>query len=128
MLYVKSAKYQKAIAVSTGKATTKETTTPNGTFTMDKTSRGWSCSTQYPETCKTQTAGRFANLVTSGSKRTNFGNMYNKRHVVNGVYVHGSMNVPTYPGSAGCIRITPADSDWMYDNVNAMPIIITGKY
>jgi lipoprotein-anchoring transpeptidase ErfK/SrfK len=121
MLYVKGSRYQKAIAISTGKGTTSSNKTPNGTFTMGNTSRGWSCSTQYPESCKKQTTGRFVSV-------SNYGNMYNKRHVVNGVYVHGSTSVPTYPASAGCIRITTTDSDWMYDNVNSMPIIIAGAY
>jgi lipoprotein-anchoring transpeptidase ErfK/SrfK len=121
MLYVKGGKYQKAIAISTGKGTTKDDTTPNDTYTMGNTSRGWYCSGQYPESCKKQTTGRFVTI-------SNFGNMYNRRHVVNGVYVHGSTSVPTYPASAGCIRVSTKDSDWMYDNVNSMPIIVAGKY
>lgn len=123
MLYVKGGRYQKAMAISTGKGTRSDNKTPNSKtyFTMGNTSRGWSCSTQYPESCKKQTTGRFVTV-------SNYGNMYNKRHVVNGVYVHGSTSVPTYPASAGCIRVTVKDSDWMYANVNSMPIFIAGRY
>jgi len=55
--------------------------------------------------------------------------MYNpRRQVVGAIFVHGSTSVPTYPASHGCIRVTVNDSDWLYHNVDRMPIFITGKY
>ena len=119
MLYVKGSRYQKAMAISTGMA---GHSTPNSTYTMGNTATGWYCSKQYPESCKNHTEGSFA---TSGKR---FGNMYNRRHFVDGKYVHGSTSVPTYPASHGCIRVTIQDSDWMYDNVNSLPLIIEGRY
>lgn len=119
MLYVKGGKYQKAMAISSGKA---GTSTPNNVYTLGNTATGWYCSKQYPENCANHTEGRFA---TSGKR---FGNMYNRRHFVGGKYVHGSTSVPTYPASHGCIRVSIADSDWMYDNVNSLPFIVEGKY
>jgi len=94
-------------------------------FILGNTQRGWHCSTEYPESCRTETAGRFAYI-------SDYGNMYNMRWMNDGgLYVHGSMRVPTYPGSAGCIRVTPTDSDWMWDNVGnngSIRLYVEGKY
>lgn len=107
MFYVEKGYYKRVMPISTGKVGKD---TPNGNFWLRGTQKGWSCSTLYPETCRTQTAGRFAYL-------SNYGNMYNKRWFTGAYLVHGSTSVPTYPASSGCIRVTVGDSDWMYDYV-----------
>jgi lipoprotein-anchoring transpeptidase ErfK/SrfK len=107
MFYVSNGYYSRVMPISTAK---KGKTTPNGTYQLGYTQRGWHCSTLYPESCRTQSSGRFKNI-------SNYGNMYNKRLMKGNYFVHGSTDVPTYPASAGCIRVTIADSDWMYDNV-----------
>ena len=133
MFYAESGRYQRVMATSTGDDRyDKDRATPNNTYNLDYTktrdfdNTGWTCSTIYPESCSHHPGvGRFA---TSGKT---YGNMYNKRRVVGGIFVHGSTSVPTYPASHGCIRVTPADADWMYDHVgnDARPkIIITGAY
>lgn len=110
MTYVENNRYVRVMPISTAKP---GKVTPNGNFWLGNTVRGWSCSTIYPETCLKQTAGRFASV-------SNYGNMYNKRHITGAIFLHGSMNITsktTTPGSAGCVRVTVADSDWLYDNV-----------
>ncbi|CCH75408.1 exported hypothetical protein [Nostocoides australiense Ben110] len=118
MFYVKDKKVQRVLPVSTG---VRGHETPFGYYTLANTTRGWYCSTLYPESCRKQTTGEFAYI-------SNFGNMYNPRQVVGAIFVHGSTSVPTYPASHGCIRVTVNDSDWLYHNVDRMPIFITGKY
>lgn len=121
MIYVEGGRYAKVMAISTGKSGSD---TRVGSFPLGGTQRGWHCSGSYPETCATQTAGRFTPM-------SDFGNMYNIRHVYGGVYVHGSTSVPPYPASHGCIRVTTADSDWMFDRVgnNGRPTLhIVGQY
>ncbi len=129
MVFAQNGYYRAVTPISTGKSG-KET--PNGTWSLGGTQRGWSCSTLYPESCKTQTTGRFLNLsdtTPDPDDNTKYGNMYNKRNVVGAIKVHGSTSVPTYPGSAGCVRIPVNFSDWMYDYVPAnIPIQITGQY
>lgn len=122
MAYVEGNQYQRVMPVSTGRSgydTLKQTS-----YTVDNTIRGWHCSGQYPEGCGTMSTGRFTSI-------SNYGNMYNRRHVTGGVYVHGSTSVPTAPASHGCIRVTTADSDWMYDyvgNNGDVPMFVSGSY
>jgi lipoprotein-anchoring transpeptidase ErfK/SrfK len=135
MVYVEAGHYQKVLAVSTGRA---GYSTPVGHWLLGYTDTaktngkthpaGWSCSSEYPDTsdgCYSHPGvGRFSVYSAQG-------NMYDKRHVVGGVYVHGSTDVPTYPASHGCIRVSVADSDWLFDHVGntAQPYIkITGTY
>lgn len=131
MFHAMNGKFTKAMPMSTGNPN-KGIETPNkpsnssrGYFLLGGTQRGWHCSTLYPESCRTETAGRFAYI-------SNYGNMYNKRWMNDGgLYVHGSTNVPTNPASAGCIRVTTADSDWMWDNVGnngAIRLYVEGAY
>ena len=109
MAYVEDGRYMKVMAISTGMSGF-DFLQDGYSHALGGTNKGWSCSSEYPESCTTQTSGRFASV-------SNQGNMYNKRHVTGGIYVHGSTSVPTYPASHGCIRVTVADSDWMYDHV-----------
>lgn len=118
MFYVVNKKWTKVLPVSTG---VKGHLTPSGSYTLANTTKGWWCSTLYPESCRKQTTGEFVNV-------SNFGNMYNPRQVIGDIFVHGSTSVPTSPASHGCIRVTVNDSDWLYHNVNRLPIFISGSY
>jgi peptidoglycan hydrolase-like protein with peptidoglycan-binding domain len=42
------------------------------------------------------------------------GRMYRPKYVYGGVAVHGASNVPNYPASHGCIRVSVAAMDWIY--------------
>jgi len=122
LTYVENGHYSRIMLTSTGREGHR---TANNTYTLSsvkKDWRGWHCSSLYPEDCTTQTQGQLTHI-------SNFGNMYNKRHVYGAVYIHGSTSVPTYPASHGCIRVTIADSDWLYNrNNHTIHLVVAGKY
>jgi hypothetical protein len=131
MFHIINGKFSKVMPISSGnpdvgiETPNKPRNADRSYFILGNTQRGWHCSTQYPESCRTETAGEFAYI-------SDYGNMYNMRWMNDGgLYVHGSMRVPTYPGSAGCIRVTPADSDWMWNNVGnngSIRLYVEGMY
>lgn len=104
--------------------------TPNGTYAIGDTVRGWTCSTIYPDTCRTQTAGQYANYRAANGTVRNYGNMYNKRAFkAGGFYIHGSNTVPTNPGSGGCVRVSVTNADWISANVaTGTSLFIDGRY
>lgn len=133
LFHINKGKFNKAMAMSSGiKTRAGGIETPNkprnanrSYFILGNTQRGWHCSNQYPESCRHEKAGRFSHI-------SSYGNMYNIRWMNDGgLYVHGSMRVPTRPGSAGCIRVSTKDSDWMWDHVGnngAIRLYVEGKY
>jgi lipoprotein-anchoring transpeptidase ErfK/SrfK len=127
LVYVINLKYWIFFPASTGSTATQ---TPNGSYTLGDTVRGWTCSTIYTETCKTQTAGQYASYRAANGTVRNYGNMYNKRAFKNeGFYIHGSNNVPTTPGSGGCIRVSVDNADWISRFVpTGTPLFVAGAY
>lgn len=111
MLYANGGRYVKVFRISTGKPGYG---TPSGDYLLGSTRPGWSCSTLYPEGCYQRTVGMNARYTTKGVLYSRYGNMYNKRQIVGAYMLHGSTSVPTYPASHGCVRVSVADSDWMY--------------
>lgn len=106
--------YKRVMPISTGITSHN---TPNGNYWLGGTAKGWWCSTLYPQTCSDNkdTDGRFGYLRNHAGRPAGWGNMYNFRTFKSGGWgVHGSKSVPTYPASHGCVRVTVADSDWMY--------------
>jgi lipoprotein-anchoring transpeptidase ErfK/SrfK len=119
MVFVKNGFYRAVMPVSTGMPGHD---TPVGSYTLGGTQKGWQCSTLYPESCNKQSTGRFVSVSSKG-------NMYNPRELRGAIFLHGSTSVPTYPASHGCVRVTVATSDWMFDNVDAaLPLRIVGTY
>jgi len=49
------------------------------------------------------------------------GKIYRPKYFVGGVAVHGSNNVPNYPASHGCVRVTTTAMDFIWDT-NLMPM------
>ncbi|WP_117000803.1 L,D-transpeptidase family protein [Desertimonas flava] len=49
------------------------------------------------------------------------GQIYRPKYFVGGVAVHGSNNVPNYPASHGCVRVTTTAMDFIWD-ANLMPM------
>jgi hypothetical protein len=49
------------------------------------------------------------------------GRIYRPKYFVGGVAVHGSGNVPDYPASHGCVRVTTVAMDFIWD-ANLMPM------
>lgn len=133
LFHINKGKFNKAMAMSSGiKTRAGGIETPNKPrysnqkyYTLGNTVRGWHCSNQFPESCRHEKAGRFANM-------SSYGNMYNIRSMNDGgLFVHGSTRVPTFPGSAGCIRVTTKDSDWMWDHVGnkgSIHLYVEGRY
>jgi hypothetical protein len=129
MLYVKDGHHERVLRISTGKPGFE---TPVGAWVLGATQPGWSCSTLYPEACFRHTAGMNARYPEEGVPFSQFGNMYNKRVITGSYLLHGSLSVPTYPASHGCVRVSIEDSDWLYTNVTnagrALYVEITGSY
>ena len=44
------------------------------------------------------------------------GQIYRPKYFVGGVAIHGSMSVPAYPASHGCVRLTVRAMDFIWDN------------
>lgn len=44
------------------------------------------------------------------------GQIYRPKYFVGGVAIHGSMSVPAYPASHGCVRVTTKAMDFIWDN------------
>ena len=121
LFYVEGKQYRRVFASSMG---VYGHGTPNGSYSLGNTLKGWYCSTLYPESCTNHSEGWFASV-------SRYGNMYNPRQVVGAIYVHGPTSVPPYPASHGCIRTTVKDADWMYKYVGTnarAPIFVTGKF
>ena len=129
MLYASGGTYVKVMRVSTGRSGYE---TPNGNFSLGRTSPGWSCSTIYPDACYNHTAGENALHPDGTGEFSQYGNMYNKRSISGAIMLHGSGSVPLYPASHGCVRVTVATSDWLYHNLdngwNAIAISVVGSY
>lgn len=49
------------------------------------------------------------------------GRLYRPKYVVGGVAIHGAGNVPGYPASHGCARVTPAAMDFIW-KANLAPV------
>ncbi len=47
----------------------------------------------------------------SGWETSRYGRLYNSQYFVGGYAIHGSLSVPNYPASHGCVRITMAAAD-----------------
>ena len=44
------------------------------------------------------------------------GQIYRPKYFIGGVAIHGSMSVPAYPASHGCVRVTVRAMDFIWDN------------
>ncbi|HEX6596128.1 MAG TPA: L,D-transpeptidase, partial [Acidimicrobiales bacterium] len=78
----------KIFAVSSG---TADTPTPTGDYRIYSQSTGWETS--------------------------RLGRLYNSQYFVGGYAVHGSLSVPNYPASHGCVRLTMSAAEWFPGHV-----------
>ena len=129
LLYAQGGAYVKVMRISSGRSGYP---TPNGEYWLGRTSPGWSCSTLFPESCYNHTAGANALYPNGAGEFSQYGNMYNKRTFTGAYMLHGSGSVPLYPASHGCVRVSVANSDWLYHNVsNAAGVVrffVVGSY
>jgi lipoprotein-anchoring transpeptidase ErfK/SrfK len=98
-------RWRKVLAASTG----KDGALPKrGDYRIQRTRAGWHTSTLYPS--KTP-------------------NMYNTLYFSGAIAIHGSNSVPTYPASAGCVRVTPKGADYLFARMKVGdPIKVIGAY
>jgi lipoprotein-anchoring transpeptidase ErfK/SrfK len=70
----------------------------------------------------TTPAGRYAVLrQVDGNDHGPLGVLYRPKYFVGGVAIHGYPNVPPYPASHGCVRVSSAAMDWLWAN-SVLPI------
>jgi peptidoglycan hydrolase-like protein with peptidoglycan-binding domain len=66
-----------------------------------------------------------------GDHKAPLGTLRNPLFFYRGWAIHGAANVPAYPASHGCARISNADADWLYPRIAlGTPVIVydtTGK-
>lgn len=86
------------LPISSGTASTP---TPNGSFNVYRRVTGWETS--------------------------RLGRLYNSQYFTGGYAVHGSLSVPEYPASHGCVRIPMRAADWLPDHVTfGTPVYVLG--
>jgi len=87
------------LPVSTGTAATP---TPTGSYRIYHRARGWETS--------------------------RLGRLYNSQYFVGGYAIHGSLSVPEYPASHGCVRLTMSAAEWFPDHVGiGTPVYVLGR-
>jgi len=62
-----------------------------------------------------------------GWETSPLGRLYNSQYFVAGYAVHGSLSVPSYPASHGCVRIPMSAAEWFPDHVQiGTPVYVLG--
>lgn len=70
----------------------------------------------------TTPAGQFqVQREIDGYRHAPLGTLYRPKYFNQGIAIHGYPNVPPYPASHGCVRVTNAAMDWLWAN-DAVPI------
>jgi lipoprotein-anchoring transpeptidase ErfK/SrfK len=88
----------KILPVSSG---TSETPTPTGNYRIYMRAQGWETSP--------------------------LGRLYNSQYFVGGYAIHGSLSVPNYPASHGCVRLPMHSAEWFPDHVGiGTPVYVRG--
>ncbi len=52
-----------------------------------------------------------------GVRNAPLGTLYDPMYFHGGWAIHGSNSVPSYPASHGCVRVTRADAQWLFDRI-----------
>jgi hypothetical protein len=102
--YREDGRWRKVLRASTGKGGLPR----KGNYTTTRKRAGWHTSTLYPAASP---------------------NMYNSMYFSGVIAIHGSRVVPTYPASAGCVRVTPKGADYLFARVRVGdPVRVIGTY
>lgn len=56
-----------------------------------------------------------------GWREGDLGEIYRPKYFTGGIAVHGSNNIPNYPASHGCVRVSVPAMDWIWEN-DLMPM------
>jgi lipoprotein-anchoring transpeptidase ErfK/SrfK len=63
-----------------------------------------------------------------GWETSPLGRLYNSQYFVGGYAIHGSLSVPNYPASHGCVRLTMAAAEWFPEHVGiGTPVYVQGQ-
>jgi len=64
-----------------------------------------------------------------GWRYSHLGGLYEPYYFIGGYAVHGSLSVPPYPASHGCVRVGMDDMNYLTDRLAlGMPVYIYGKF
>lgn len=103
--YRESGRWQRVLIASTGAGGTLP---KQGSYTIQRTRAGWHTSTKYPAPQP---------------------NMYNTLYFDGAIAIHGARDVPTYPASKGCVRVTPKGADYLFARMKVGdPVKVIGSY
>jgi peptidoglycan hydrolase-like protein with peptidoglycan-binding domain len=103
--YRNDGRWQKVLPASTGAGGTLPR---NGDYRIQRTRAGWHTSSRYPSPTP---------------------NMYNTLYFDGAIAIHGARQVPTYPASKGCVRVTPRGADWLFARMRVGdPVRVIGRY
>jgi lipoprotein-anchoring transpeptidase ErfK/SrfK len=79
-----------------------------GSYRIQRSRAGWHTSTKYPAPSP---------------------NMYNTLYFDGPIAIHGAKQVPTYPASKGCVRVTPKGADYLFARLRVGdPVKVIGSY
>ena len=102
--YREGGRWRKVLRASTGSGGLPRV----GSYRIQRTRAGWHTSTIYPASSP---------------------NMYNTLYFDGAIAIHGARQVPTYPASKGCVRVTPKGADYLFARLRVGdPIKVIGRY
>jgi N-acetylmuramoyl-L-alanine amidase len=102
--YRDGGRWRKVLKASTGSGGLPSV----GSYKIQRTRAGWHTSTKYPAPSP---------------------NMYNTLYFDGAIAIHGAKQVPTYPASKGCVRVTPKGADYLFARLRVGdPIKVIGRY
>ena len=94
-----------------------------GTQAVLNTSSGGNYEYVNPETKQTEFAGTPTGSYAvyhkvNGDDKGPLGVLYRPQYFEGGYAIHGSPSVPAYPASHGCLRVSNADMDWLWERID----------
>ncbi len=102
--YRDGGRWRKVLAASTGSGGLPRV----GWYRVQRKRPGWHTSTRYPAPSP---------------------NMYNSVYFDGAIALHGARQVPTYPASKGCVRLTVRGADYLYPRLRVGdPVRVIGRY
>jgi hypothetical protein len=104
VFYRDGGRWRKVLPASTG----ADGRPKAGDYRIQRTRAGWHTSTLYPSPTP---------------------NMYNTLYFDGPIAIHGAKQVPTYPASKGCVRVTPKGADYLFARLQVGdPVRVIGRY
>jgi lipoprotein-anchoring transpeptidase ErfK/SrfK len=102
--YRDGGRWQKVLKASTGSGGLPRV----ASYKVERTWAGWHTSSKYPSSSP---------------------NMYNTLYFSGSIAIHGSKQVPTYPASHGCVRVTTKGADYLFARLRVGdPVRVIGSF